>query len=57
MWSLYPHKGETTLPYVPKHNENAFLEDRNPDWFESGFLFHYFSRVSNGVNWLLVLID
>jgi hypothetical protein len=60
VWTLYPHTDETTpptLPYDPKHNENAFLEDRNHDWIEKDGVLHYFSRVSNGGHWLLVLTD
>lgn len=58
LWTLIRESQGATpvLPYVPVHNQNAFLEDKIHDWnFANGKL-RYYSRVVNaheGV-WLLL---
>lgn len=56
VWTLFKNDDEfnpPSLPFEPKHNFNAFLEDKMHDWNIHGKKFHYGSRVSEGGVWLL----
>jgi hypothetical protein len=56
VWSLYmetdPEK-TPELPYHPKHNVNAFIEDYIHDWNITSGMFRYYSRVTEGGCWVL----
>lgn len=43
-----------SLPIMPVHNNNAFLEDRSHDWHWQRGKLRYFSRVADRHVWLLV---
>lgn len=59
VWTLGRHRNEAekpTLPFVPSHGYNAFLEDPIHDYVSRHGVFHYHSRIidltKSGV-WLL----
>ena len=56
VWTLYLEGyGKTpTLPIVPQHHVNAFLEDYVHDWNWHSGKFVYFSRVARDRVWILV---
>jgi len=66
VWTLIGQCDENkppSLPYTPKHLDNAFLEDYIHDWDlrdrvgSEEKVFHYYSRVSDGSVWLLLEWD
>lgn len=58
VWTLVDGVGEPTfehkLPMVPKHHDNAFLEDHIHDWVMHNGSLRYFSRVALNCVWILV---
>lgn len=57
IWTLFQHveKSEPpTLPFVPQHNLNAFLEDKTHDWNWKNGVLRYYSRVAGSPVWLLL---
>jgi len=57
VWTLYKVQSQEdlpTLPMVPRHMDNAFLEDYVHDWNWSKGRFKYSSRGSHGEQWLLL---
>lgn len=57
LWTLFMYFDENQLPsdsIYPRHNVNAFLEDRIHDWDVRNGALHYYSRISQGGNWLLL---
>ena len=57
VWTLYEHRHEEVkpeLPYSPKHNVNAFIEDRIHDWNILNNQIIYRSRISEGGCWILL---
>jgi hypothetical protein len=57
VWTLYQAHGEDDLPELPmrpQHGFNAFLEDFVHDWNWRNGMFRYYSRVSQGEQWLLL---
>ena len=56
VWTLFHDIGGVapSLPIVPRHHGNAFLEDRIHDWNWKNGLFRYGSRVASGKVWLLL---
>lgn len=56
VWTLpeFDINNKPKLPYYPKHNENAFLEDHLHDWiFQNGKL-KYYTRVTATSHWILI---
>lgn len=58
VWTLFDQMEEPdnppTLPIVPRHNVNAFIEDRIHDWDVHDGRIVYYSRVTPGGCWLLL---
>lgn len=58
VWTLFANRGEEAnppaLPISPRHNVNAFLEDKVHDWNWKRGKFRYASRVCEGRVWLLL---
>lgn len=57
VWTLFLETNENKppqLPIIPKHNHNAFLEDKMHDWNVRNGEFHYYSRISEGEVYLLL---
>ncbi len=58
IWTLFENDPNKTpsLPIVPRHNGNAFLEDYVHDWHheKTRGCIRYASRVSTGLVWILV---
>jgi hypothetical protein len=57
VWTLYNETDKSkppTLPYVPVHHHNAFMEDRIHDWNIVADKFRYGSRVMDRDVWVLV---
>lgn len=57
VWTLIGPTQESerpSLPIVPRHNVNAFVEDEIHDWNIRNGVFRYASRVSEGSVWLLL---
>jgi hypothetical protein len=53
LWTLFDDSPK--LPFVPQHNENAFIEDKSHDWLCSHdkTKIKYFSRVAEKT-WILL---
>lgn len=58
VWTLYNEINESTpptLPIVPVHRQNSFLEDYVHDWnIDHKKRFRYASRVCDGGVWVLL---
>jgi len=57
IWTLYLHTDQNSPPSLPfraYHHQNAFLEDKAHDWNIRDRVLNYFSRASEGGNWLLL---
>ncbi len=52
VWTILDD-AKPTLPMVPVHNVNAFLEDFMHDWNWRNAKLRYSSRVTEGNNWIL----
>jgi len=51
IWSLYNYvdkNNKPNLPFAPKHNVNAFLEDYMDDWMTQNGELKFYSRVWGG---------
>lgn len=60
VWTLYHHRDPETapsLPIVPIHFTNAFLEDIVHDWVWRDGKFWYYTRAIDGRVWLLLEYD
>lgn len=55
LWTLFASpEAQPTLPIVPIHHHNAFLEDYLHDWNWRNGELRYGSRVTSGRVWLLL---
>ncbi len=57
LWTLYlntDHDNPPTLPFIPKHLENGFVEDKLHDWNIKNGKLIYRSRLSDGGCWSLL---
>lgn len=58
VWTLFDQMGKPdeppTLPIVPRHHHNAFLEDFVHDWRIHDGRIIYGSRVTSGGCWILL---
>lgn len=61
VWTLFRHEDAMdvpTLPFVPSHRINAFLEDYVHDWNDllgdGGMELDYYSRVADRPVWVLL---
>lgn len=57
VWTLFTHTDPNVkpeLPIVPKHHENAFLEDYVHDWGHARGEFSYYSRAVESGVWVLI---
>lgn len=60
IWTLYRHRDPNlspSLPFVPVHHQNAWLEDVGHDWNWRGGKLRYSSGVTDGRVWLLLEYD
>lgn len=57
VWTLFKEQNKNSipsLPIIPVHHENAFIEDRTHDWTWNKGKFHYYTRVMDCSCWILL---